>query len=107
VNGCNSLVVVALHAPQLSKVELQELGDLKGACLQQVRPSGPCGRCLRDMVCVSQMCRLQAQMGAVPTLLCSLHGGTCMHMRMAAVELDVEVICCVVFVCPCRWRCQA
>lgn len=37
VNGCNSLVVVALHAPQLSELELQELGDLKGACLQQVR----------------------------------------------------------------------
>jgi hypothetical protein len=37
VSGCNSMVVIALHAPKLSSLELQELGDLKGACLQEVR----------------------------------------------------------------------
>lgn len=40
VSGCNSLVVVALHAPKLSSLELQELGELKGACLQEVRRAG-------------------------------------------------------------------
>jgi hypothetical protein len=58
VNGCNSLVVVALHAPQLSKLELQELGDLKGACLQQVRPQ-PRVCCIYSLVF---------------TFLCLLHG---------------------------------
>jgi hypothetical protein len=39
VAGCNGLVVVALHAPRLTALELQELGELKGACLQEVSDS--------------------------------------------------------------------
>jgi hypothetical protein len=60
VNGCNSLVVVALHAPQLSKLELQELGDLKGACLQQVDPQPRAGGgCMSWCFCGSKRYRLE------------------------------------------------
>jgi hypothetical protein len=45
VTGCGGLVAVTLHAPKLSKLELQDLGDLKGVCLLEV--SGGCSlRCL-------------------------------------------------------------
>jgi hypothetical protein len=36
VTGCGGLVAVALHAPKLSKLELQDLGELKGVCLTAV-----------------------------------------------------------------------
>lgn len=53
VAGCNSLVVVALHAPKLAVLELQELGDLKGACLQEVSWAGQLGWACKDCVCFS------------------------------------------------------
>jgi len=37
VCGCGSLCAVVVHAPRLAVLELQELAELKGACLQEVR----------------------------------------------------------------------
>ena len=60
VAGCNSLVVVALHAPRLTALELQELGELKGACLQEVSDS-----CFRQ--CLVQFWFSYATAGCLPS----------------------------------------